>query len=89
MIVVSLPSFTSPNVLMILTFSFQDDYADLPTEDEAVTCGKFEVHLESLNVMKNCTIRKLRLFSSVSMVCKQGRSERWGVWGYDKFGTRC
>ena len=57
-----------PPYVVIVIFSFQDDYADLPTEDEAVTCGKFEVHLESQEVLKNCIVRKLRLFSSVSII---------------------
>ncbi|XP_028398210.1 receptor-type tyrosine-protein phosphatase alpha-like isoform X2 [Dendronephthya gigantea] len=42
----------------------KEDYADLPTEDEPVTCGKFEIQLESQDVVGKVTVRKLRLFSS-------------------------
>ena len=42
----------------------KDDYADLPTEDETVICGKFEIHLESQDISEKVTVRKLRLFSS-------------------------
>ena len=48
--------------------SLQDDYSDLPTEEETVTCGKFEIHLESQDISEKVTVRKLRLFSSVSWI---------------------
>ncbi|XP_046839781.1 receptor-type tyrosine-protein phosphatase alpha-like [Xenia sp. Carnegie-2017] len=42
----------------------KDDYADLPTEDEPVMCGRFEINLESKEIHEKFTVRKLRLFSS-------------------------